>query len=46
VAVNRDISSLADEGKYADAAVKREDALVFRNDVHRQFRLQKYGTED
>ena len=43
---NREIESLANQGKYEAAAVKREETLTLKNKMHRQFRLEKYQTGD
>ena len=43
---NLELESLANQGKYAEAAIKQEEALLLKNEIHRQFRLEEYGTED
>lgn len=43
---NLELESLANQGKYAEAAIKQEEALLLKNEIHRQFRLEKHGTED
>jgi hypothetical protein len=43
---NSEIESLANHGKYEEAAVRRDKTLVLKNEIHRQFRLEKYGTEN
>lgn len=43
---NLELESLANQGKYAEAAIKQEEALLLKNQIHRQFRFEKYGTED
>ena len=43
---NREIESLANQGKYEEAAIKRDITLSFKNEIYRKFRLEKYGTED
>ena len=43
---NLEIESLANQGKYEEAAVKRDETLSLKKEIHRQLRLEKYGTED
>ena len=43
---NSEIESLANQGKYEEAAVRRDKSLLLKNEIRRQFRLEKYGTED
>ena len=43
---NREIELLANQGKYEEAAIKREETLLLKNEIQRRFRLEKYGTED
>jgi len=43
---NLEIESLANHGKYEEAALKRDVAASTINEIHKQFRLEKYGTED
>lgn len=45
-ATNSEIESLARQGKYEEASVTRDKSLVLKSEIHRQFRLKKYGTED
>ncbi|MCX6197395.1 MAG: hypothetical protein NTY55_12240, partial [Flavobacteriia bacterium] len=40
------IELLANQGKYEEAAIKREETLLLKNEIQRRFRLEKYGTED
>lgn len=44
--ITHEIESLANQGKYEEAALKRNELLALKNEIHRQLRLQKYGTED
>jgi len=43
---NSEIESLANQGKHEEAAVKRDKTLLLKNKIHRQFRLEKYGTDE
>jgi hypothetical protein len=43
---NAEIESLARDGKYDEATAKRDKSLALMNEIHRQFRLSKYRTED
>ncbi len=43
---NLEIESLANQSKYEEAASKREETLIVKNEIHRRLRLEKYGTED
>lgn len=43
---NLELESLTKQVKYAEATIKREEALMLKNEIHRQFRLEKYGTVD
>ena len=43
---NLEIESLANHGKYEKAALKRDETASAINEIHKQFRLEKYGTED
>ncbi len=43
---NREIESLANQGKYEEAAISRDKTLSLKNEIHRKFRLENYGTED
>jgi hypothetical protein len=43
---NSEIESLANQGKHEEAAVKRDKTLFLKKEIHRQFRLEKYGTDD
>jgi hypothetical protein len=43
---NLELESFAKQGKYAEATIKREEALLLKNEIHKQFRLEKYGTDD
>jgi hypothetical protein len=43
---NREIESLANQGKYEEAAIIRDNTLSLKNEIHRMYRLEKYGTED
>lgn len=43
---NPEIESLAYQGKYSEATIKRDETLLLKNEIHRQLRLEKYGTED
>ncbi len=43
---NREVESLAKQGKYEEAFLKREDTISTKKDIHRRFRIEKYGTED
>jgi hypothetical protein len=45
-ATNTEIESLANQGKIEEATLKREKTLLLKNEIYRQFRLEKYGTED
>ena len=45
-AINIEIESLANQGKIEEATLKRDKTLLLKNEIHRQFRLEKYGTED
>jgi len=44
--INLEIESLAKQGKYEEAAVKRHEKRMLKNEIHRQLRMEKYGTED
>ena len=44
--LNNEIESLANQCKHEEAAVKRDKTLLLINEIHRQFRLEKYGTDD
>ncbi len=43
---NQEIESLAMQNKYQEAAVMRDKIISINNELHRQLRLKKYGTED
>lgn len=43
---NREIASLVNQGNYEEAAIIRDKTLSLLNEIHRKFRLEKYGTED
>jgi len=43
---NREIELLANQGKYEEAAIRRDKTLSLKNEIHRKFRFEKYGTED
>jgi hypothetical protein len=43
---NLEIESLVKQGKYEEAALKRDEMMKLKNEIHRQLRLEKYGTED
>ncbi|MEN9348388.1 MAG: hypothetical protein RLZZ77_1899, partial [Bacteroidota bacterium] len=43
---NYEIESLASQGKYEEATAKRDQTLLLKKEIQRQFRFQKYGTED
>ena len=43
---NIEIESLANQGLYEEAAKRRNEAVSLKNEIQRQFRLSKYGTED
>ena len=43
---NQEIDSLAQQGRYEEAAIIRDETISVSNEIHRQFRLEKYGTED
>lgn len=45
-ATNIEIESLANQGKIEEATIKRDKTMLLKNKIHRQFRLEKYGTED
>ena len=45
-ATNMELESLANQGKIEEATLKRDKTLLLKNEIHRQFRLEKYGTED
>lgn len=45
-AINIEIESLANQGKIEEATLKRDKLLFLKNEIHRQIRLEKYGTED
>ena len=45
-AINIEIESLANQGKIEEATLKRDKLLFLKNEIHRQFRNEKYGTED
>jgi len=45
-AINIEIESLANQGKIEEATLKRDRTLLLKNEIHRQFRHEKYGTED
>jgi hypothetical protein len=45
-AVNIEIESLANQGKIEEATLKRDKTLHLKNEINRQFRLEKHGTED
>ena len=45
-AKNKEIEMLMNLGKYDEAAVLRDQTLSFNEEMLRQFRLEKYGTED
>ncbi len=44
--INREIESLLNQGQYAEAALRRDKSLSLKNEIHRKFRLEKYGSED
>lgn len=43
---NTEIELSASNAKYEEAVAKRDKALMLKNEIHRQFRLEKYGTAD
>jgi hypothetical protein len=43
---NLGLESLAKQSKYAEAAVKRDKTLLLKNEIHKHFRLEKYGTDE
>jgi len=43
---NQEIESLAKQNKYQEAAEMRDKFISINNELNRQFRLEKYGTED
>ena len=43
---NLEIESLAQQGKYEEAALKRDEMIKLKNEIHKQVRFEKYGTED
>ena len=43
---NKEIESLAKDGKYEEAADRRNKAISLKNEMHKQFKLSKFGTED
>jgi len=43
---NLEIESLAKQGKYEEAASKRDELIMLKNKIHIQLRIEKYGTED
>ncbi len=43
---NREIESLANQGKYEESVVKREETITLQTEIHRGLRLEQYGTED
>ena len=43
---NKEIESLAKDGKYEEAADRRDRAMSLKNEMHMQFKLSKFGTED
>ena len=43
---NIEIESLANQGMIEEANLKRDKTLLLKNEIHRQFRLEKYETED
>ena len=44
--INREIESLANQGKYEESVLKRDEMLSIKTEIHRRLRLEKYGTED
>ena len=43
---NKEIESLAKDGKYQEAADTRDKAILLKNEMHKQFKLSKFGTDD
>ena len=43
---NKEIESLAKDGKYKEATDRRDKAMSLKNEMHKQFKLSKFGTED
>jgi hypothetical protein len=43
---NKAIESLAKDGKYEEAADRRDKAISLKNEMHKQYKLSKFGTED
>lgn len=44
--MNREIESLASQGKFEEAAIRRDELISIMNEIRRQFRVEQYGTED
>jgi len=44
--LNKEIESLAMDGKYEEAVDTRDKAVLLKNEMHKQFKLSKLGTED
>ena len=43
---NGEIDLLTNQGKYEEAALRRDKILSLKNEILRRFRLEKYRTED
>lgn len=43
---NKEIESLVKYGKYEEAADRRDKAISVKKEMHKQFKLSKFGTED
>ena len=43
---NKEIESLAKDGEYEDAADRLDKAMSLKKEMHKQFKLSKFGTED
>ena len=44
--INLEIESLANQGKYEEVALEQDEKIMMKNEIRRQLRLEKYGTED
>lgn len=44
--INKEIESIANNGKYDEAVAKRDELLLLKNELNKKFRIEKYGTED
>lgn len=44
--MNREIESLASQGKFQEAAIRRDELISIMNEIRRQFRIEQYGTEN